>query len=170
MVANRTMLRRTGRLCPAGGCCMKRAIWAFLKTDRIARTQWVGEAIKAELQGGDVKEAFQHLKGWYRAATEVKAWSCVQTMECQTAERVALYTQRTPPGEPLLINITPVLILDSAPTDLEVRNTAGELSNGRSGGALKMRTEHVKEWLQRIRREKIQSRTATRAWETHGAC
>jgi hypothetical protein len=74
-------------------------------------------------------------------------------MERQTAERVALYMRRTPPGEPLPINITPVPIPESAPTDSEVRNAAGELSNERSGGALKMRAEHVKEWLQGIRRE-----------------
>ena len=49
LVANRTMLRWTGRLCRAGGCRMKRAIWASLKTDRIARTKRVGEAIEAEL-------------------------------------------------------------------------------------------------------------------------
>ena len=76
-----------------------------------------------------------------------------RTMERQTVERVPLYTQRTPPGEPLPINITPVPIPDSAPTDSEVHNTAGELSNGWSGGASKMGAEHVKEWLQWIRKE-----------------
>ena len=129
---------------------MQRAIWASLKTDRIAQTKGVGEAIKAELRGGDVQEAFRHLKEWYRAATEVEARPCFQTMESQTVERVALYTWRTSPGEPPLINITPVPIPDSAPTDSEVRDAAGELSNGQSGGASKMHTEHVKEWLQGI--------------------
>ena len=74
-------------------------------------------------------------------------------MERQTAEWVALYTWRTPPGEPLLINITPVPIPDSAPTDSDVHDAAGELSNGWSRGTSKMRAEHVKEWLQGIRRE-----------------
>jgi hypothetical protein len=67
-------------------------------------------------------------------------------MERQMAERVALYTRRTFPGEPLPINITPVPISDGVSIDLEVRDAAGELSNGRSGGALKMSAEHVKEW------------------------
>ena len=175
------MLRRTGRLCRAGGRRMKRAIWVSFKTNHIAWTQRVGEAIKAELQGGDVQEAFRHLKGWYHAKTEVKARQSFQTMERQTAERVALYTRRTPPGEPLLINITPVPIPDSAPTDSEVRNAAGELSNGRSGGASKMRAEHVKEWLQGIKREedpkqngnqgagdswRLLMRLVTAVWET----
>ena len=112
---------------------------------------------------------------------EVEARPCFQTMERQTAEWVALYTWRTPPGEPLLINITPVPIPDSAPTDSEVRNAAGELSNGRSGGASKMRAEHVKEWLQGIKREedpkqngnqgagdswRLLMRLVTAVWET----
>ena len=102
-------------------------------------------------------------------------------MERQTAERVVLYTRRTPPGEPLLINITPVPIPDSAPTDSEVRGAAGELSNGRSRGALKMRAEHAKKWLQGIRREedpkqngnqgagdswRLLMRLVTAVWET----
>ena len=68
-------------------------------------------------------------------------------------KRVALYARRTSPGEPLPINITPVPLPDGTPTDLEERVAAGELSNGWSGGASKMRAEHVKEWLQGVRRE-----------------
>ena len=58
LVANLTMLRWTGRLCRAGGRHLKRAIWASLRTNHIAPTKWVGEAIKAELRGGYVQEAF----------------------------------------------------------------------------------------------------------------
>ena len=104
---NRTMLRRTGRLCRAGGRRMRRAIWHSLQKDRTTRTKRVGETIEAELKGGDVQEAYRHLKGWYRAATEVEARPCLQTMERQTTERVALYARRTSPGEPLPINVTP---------------------------------------------------------------
>jgi hypothetical protein len=58
-----------------------------------------------------------------------------------------------PPGEPLLIIITPVSIPDGVPSYLEVQDTACNLSNGRSGGALMICTKHIKQWLQRIRRE-----------------
>jgi hypothetical protein len=132
---------------------MKRGIWNSLKDDRIARTKRVGQSIEAKLGGGDVQEAFRLLKGWYRAATEVEARPCPQTMERQTKERIALYTRRTPPGEPLPINIDPTPIPDGVPTNSEVREAVGELANGRSGGASKMRAEHMKEWLQEIRRE-----------------
>ena len=64
---------------------MKREIWNSLKVDRIERTKRVGQSIEAELRGGDVQEAFRLLKGWYRAATEVEARPCPQTMDRQTA-------------------------------------------------------------------------------------
>ncbi len=75
---------------------MQRKIWASLKTDQAARTAQVGASIKAKLAWGDVKEAFQHLKGWYQNVSETMA-------------------------HPLPINIDPVLIDDGTPTDAEVR-------------------------------------------------
>jgi hypothetical protein len=74
-------------------------------------------------------------------------------MACQTEERIALYARRTPPGESLPINIAPTPIPDGVPTDSEVRDAVGELTNGRSGGASKIRAEHMKEWLKGIQQE-----------------
>ena len=59
---------------------MQRQIWAALRGDRAARTAQVGEAIELKLMGGDVKEAFRHLKGWYRSASETTNRICPQTM------------------------------------------------------------------------------------------
>jgi len=162
LVGNRTMLHRTGRLRPAGGHHMKRAMWNSLQSDHTARTKRVGEAIEAEFQGGNIQEAYRHLKGWYRAETEVEVRPCFQMMERQPAERVALYARRTSPREPLPINITPVPLPDGTPTDSEVRIAAGELSNGWSEGASKIRAEHVKEWLQGIRREEDPEQTGNK--------
>jgi hypothetical protein len=136
LVTHYTMLRRTGRLFRAGGRRFKRGIWASLQDDRVALTKQVGKCIEVKLAEGDVQEAFWHLKGWYHAATEVKARPCFQMMERQMAEQVALYTRRPPPGEPLPINIAPISILDGAPTNSEVQDSARNLSNGRSSGVL----------------------------------
>jgi hypothetical protein len=65
-------------------------------------------------------------------------------MERQTAERVALYARRDSPREPLPINIDPVLIDDGTPTNAEVREAAGELTNGQAVGASGMWAEDVK--------------------------
>ncbi len=73
LIAHRAMLRRTGRLCQTGGRCMQRQISALLRKDRADRTERVGTLIESKLTGGNVQEAFRHLKGWYRAASETQA-------------------------------------------------------------------------------------------------
>jgi hypothetical protein len=128
-------------------------IWDALCGDRRARTAQVSSMIEAELMGGNVREAFCHLKGWYRAALETTTWPCPQTMVKQTAEHVDLYRQQDPPGEPLPINIDPILVDDGTPSKGEIRVAVAGLSNGRAGGASGMRAEDVKAWLRGIKLE-----------------
>ena len=130
LIAHRAMLRCTSRLCQTGGHRMDRRIGVSLQKDRTDQTAKVGAAVEAELAGGNVQEAFRHLKGWYRAATETQAKPCYHTMECQTLERVNLYAQRESAGTPLPINVTPVEISDDTPTDGKLRQVAGKLTNG----------------------------------------
>jgi hypothetical protein len=52
---------------------MDRQIGVSLQKDQTNRTAKVKAAVEAELAGGNVQEAFCHLKGWYRAATEMQA-------------------------------------------------------------------------------------------------
>jgi hypothetical protein len=78
---------------------------------------------------------------------ETQAKLCYHTMERQTLERVDLYVRRESAGDPLPINVTPVEISNDAPTDGELRQVAGKLTNGQAAGASGMRAKHVKEWL-----------------------
>jgi hypothetical protein len=112
----------------------------------------VGAAVEAELTGGNVQEAFRHLKGWYRAVTETQAKPCYHTMERQTLERVDLYARRDSTGDPLPNNVTLVVINNNAPMDSKLRKVAGELTNGQAAGASGMRAEQVKEWLHGMQR------------------
>ncbi len=104
-------------------------------------------------RGGDIQEAFRYLKEWYQHVSETMARPCPQTMEQQTAERVALYARRDSPGELLPINIDPVPIDNGTQTNAEVRDAAQELTNGRAAGASGMRVEDVKRWLHGIKLE-----------------
>ncbi len=63
LIAHRAMLRRTGRLCQTGGHSLYRQIGASLCKDRAKHTKGVGTQIESELAGGNVQEAFCHLKG-----------------------------------------------------------------------------------------------------------
>jgi hypothetical protein len=124
IISHCTMLCQTGRLCKTAARKMQREIWTSLKTDRAAWTAQVGAAIKAELAGGDVQEAFWCLKGWYWNTLDSMARPCPQTMEQQTAERAALYARGDSPGDPLPINIDPEHINDGTPTDAKIQDAA----------------------------------------------
>jgi hypothetical protein len=71
----------------------------------------------------------------------------------QTAERVELYRQWDPPGDPLPINIDPIKVDDRMPSEGEIRVAVAGLCNGRAGGASGMRAEDVKAWLRSIKLE-----------------
>jgi hypothetical protein len=150
MMKQHTSLRRAGQLRRAEGQRMQRAIHAALKRDRAACTAQVGELIVAELSEGNVHEAFQHLKGWYRTASETQAKPYFHTMEWQMLERVELYWRRDSPGPPIIIDNAEMLtkeIRDDTFTDGEIRVAVAELTNGRSAGVSRMRAEHLNEWL-----------------------
>jgi hypothetical protein len=153
LISHRSMLRRTGKLCQAGGRHLRWKIWDALCGDRRAQTVQIGSMIEAELAGGDVQETLCHLKGWYRAASGITTRPCPQTMVKQMAERVDLYMQRDPPGEPLPINIDPIPVDDRTASEGEIRVAVAGLSNGRAGGASGMRAEDVKAWLHDIKLE-----------------
>jgi hypothetical protein len=87
------------------------------------------------------------------AATETQPKLCYHTMECQMLEWVDLYVRRESPGNPLPINVTPVMINDHVMKDGELQQVAGELTNGRAASTSGMRAEHVKEWLHGVRWE-----------------
>jgi hypothetical protein len=76
LIAHRVMLRRAGRLCQTGGRRLHHQIGAALRNDRRDQTARVGEIIVTELAGGNVQEAFRHLKGWYRAASDTQSKPC----------------------------------------------------------------------------------------------
>ena len=65
LVGQQTTLRQVGKMSYTERRRTKCNIWASLCNDRVARTQGVGKAIEAELEKGDMQEAFSLLKGWY---------------------------------------------------------------------------------------------------------
>ena len=90
LVDTRVALRKQNRMGKAEGRRLTRKIKGSLKRDRIARAKATGEACEAELQQGNVQEAFRHLRGWYRALLEVALRRCVLTLERQTQDQKEL--------------------------------------------------------------------------------
>ena len=104
----------------------------------------IGSALEAKLARGNVQKAFCHLKGWYRAAAEMQARPCFQTMARQTANRVDLYARRPSQGDPLLTLINLVAVNNDVPSDGKICHAASLLSNGCTTGASGMRAKDVK--------------------------
>ena len=132
---------------------MKREVKAALKADKTRLTAEVGENIVSELNSGNVQEAFRHLKGWYKNASETQARPCHQTMERQTDERVELYAERAACGAEFPENGTPFTIDDNPPSEGKLRTAVSQLSHGRCGGASGIRAEHIKAWLRGAKKE-----------------
>jgi hypothetical protein len=126
---------------------MQREVKAALKANKSRLTAEVGERIMSELGEGNVEEAFRHLKGWYRNASETQAKPCHQTMERQTDKKVEVYAERAAYGEEFPENWTPFEIDDEPPSEGELRTAVSQLSHGRCGGASGIRAEHIKVWL-----------------------
>jgi hypothetical protein len=153
LISHRAKLRRTGRLCQIGGHRVHCRIGTSLSRDWSDRMATIGSMVEAELAGGNVQEAFRHLKGWYRAASETQVKPCYYTLERHTLERVDLYAWRESPGNPLPINVAQVEINNDVPSDGKLRQVVGKLTNGRAAGASGMCAKHVREWLHGVRRE-----------------
>ena len=153
LIKRRTSHRRAGQLRCHEASVMQWEVQKALCADREARIKQVGKTISHELAGGNVQEAFRHLKGWYRSATDTQARPCFQTMDWQTAERIDLFRKRDSPRLPIHVGENLFDVRDDTPTDGEIRTAVLELSNGRSAGASRMRAEHLKDSLQGMRKE-----------------
>ena len=94
----------------------------MLKRDCTACTAQFGESIVSKLAEGNVHEAFRHLKGWYRQASETQAKPCFQTTKRQTEERFELYRQCNSPGLPIVLNHAAIRakIRDNTPYEGEI--------------------------------------------------
>ncbi len=136
-----TLLRWAGQLRRTKGTHMQCAVHSTLKVDRAAQTAQVSNSIVANLAKGNVQEAFRHLKGWYQMATETQAKPCYLTMEKQMAERIDLYRQRDPPGDPIVVTVGPPEVWDDTPTNGEIWVAVVELTNGWAAGVF--RDAHV---------------------------
>ncbi len=115
---------------------MKRKIKAAIKVDKQMLTAKVGNSIVAELAKGDMKEAFRHLKGWYRKAAEMQARPCQQTMEHQANKREELYAERAAYGKAFPANGVPCALGNNQPIENKLWAAVSLLTHGWCGGAL----------------------------------
>jgi hypothetical protein len=132
---------------------MNRKIGTAIKVDKHKLTPKVGDSIVMERAKGDVKEAFQHLKGWYRKVAEMQARPYRQIMKRQTNEQEELYAEIASYGKAFPANGMPYAIGNNQPIDSKLRAAVSLLSHGRCGGDLGIQAEHIKAWHRGAKKE-----------------
>jgi hypothetical protein len=98
LINKRAALQQQGKLSQQVSCLIGRQIKAGLSGDRQQRAPNAAENIEVHLAGGESKEAWQCLKGWYQAASDRTPAASRVSLAVQTAERVTLYGKVPPPG------------------------------------------------------------------------
>jgi hypothetical protein len=98
LIDKRAMLRQQGKLPQQTSCLIGRQINAGLKGNQKQHAATFVENIEGHLAGGETKEAWQCLKGWYKAASKRAPTASPVLLAAQTAECVALYGRVPSPG------------------------------------------------------------------------
>ena len=113
-----------------------RAIRASLRKDRKRRAEEAVAEVEA-LLGSDPplhREAWYHIKRWYKAAVECAPPPAWITLKRITAERVELYSYVPPLGTNISISVQPFPVDDLVPKEDEIEWAVTQLRNHRSGG------------------------------------
>ena len=108
---------------------LSRAIAASLKGDRRRRVEAAGAEVET-LLGSDPpmpREAWQWIKGWYKAGVDRDPPTAGVTLERIMAERVDLYSYVPSPGTNIPISVKPVPVDDSVPTEDEIKGAVKNL-------------------------------------------
>jgi hypothetical protein len=137
-------MRQQGKPTQQAACLIGRQITTGLKGDRATCAVVAAEKIEGHLATGEPKEAWQSLKGWYKAATDRAPKASKMSLAAQTAKRVALNRKAASKGDPIPIDVNKAAILDNIPSDGELQAAMRELRNGRAAGATGLQAEHIK--------------------------
>jgi hypothetical protein len=105
------------------------------------------EKIEGHLTAREPKEAWQILKGWYKAATDRAPKASKMSLAAQTAKLIPFSRRAASKGDPIPIHIDKADIPDDIPTDGKLRDCVRPLRNGCATGATGLQAEHIKVWL-----------------------
>jgi hypothetical protein len=153
LVDSRAAVRRHGKTQCAEGRKLSRKISKGIKAGRKIRTQKAGESIEILLETGNLKGAWRSLQAWYKHASGKGSKPSRADLEATLAEFQAIYTHKTPPGDPIPICVAPFEIDDNVPDEREIADTVRLLRWGKSPGPSGIRAEHLREWLNAVERE-----------------
>jgi hypothetical protein len=120
-------MQQQGKLMQWAAHLIGRQITAGIKGDRATCAAVAAEKIEGHLVTREPKEAWQSLKGWYKAATHCTPKASKMSLAAQTAEHVSLYQKAASKGDPIPIHVNKAAIPDDIPSDGELRAVVREL-------------------------------------------
>jgi hypothetical protein len=123
----RAAMQQQGKLTQWAAPLIGRQITAGLKGDPAKHAAVAAEKIEGHLVAGEPKEAWQSLKGWYKAATNCAPKASKMSLAAQTAKCIALYGKVASKGDPIPIHINKAAIPYDIPSDEELRAVMREL-------------------------------------------
>jgi len=123
------------------------------KADRTRRAEAAGAAIEADMQKGDLQGALKWAKAWYRHAGDCPPKPLRHNLRAVTVEYHDLYMEQPPLGAPIPVLVEPFAVLDDCLSEEEIACMVHRLQKGKAPGPLRMRTDHLKEWLAAAQRD-----------------
>jgi hypothetical protein len=149
LIDRKAVARRTGDTTLASN--LGRQLWRTLRRDRRVRCEKVAETIAVELEKGKIRDAFNALKGWYRAAGPLPPLPSREEIGLTRAEYKNLYQVQIPSSPPIPIHANPFAIDDSPPHEFEVIEALLKMKNGKAAGASGITVETMKKWHREAR-------------------
>jgi len=123
---------------------IRKSIRKKIKRDRAIRLRNTGEEIEKHLSNDNAKEAWRLVKVWYRHNARAVPPTPADLQAIDRDYR-ALYTEQTPPEEPVRGLVT-FNIPDETPAEDEIIMAMKTLRSGRAPGASGMSVEDIKRW------------------------
>ena len=105
------------------------------------------------------------MKGWYKAAVDRMPLPTWVTPNQIMVELFDLYRQVPPPGENIPVSVKLFQVEDLVPTEDEIERVVRQIWKNRSGGPSGMKSEHLKEWLEEVRKEELTAEKAAEGAE-----
>jgi hypothetical protein len=147
---------------------LKTEIRKSLRRDRKARVDSVAAQAETFLNARAINMAYGSIRGWYRDTSGKSPKPTIKEARTTRTEYQKLYTAEKPSEPPLPIHVTPAIISDLEPSEMEIVAALKKLKLGKAAGASGIRVEDLRLWHKNARepeKDEEPSDEAIEIWE-----
>jgi hypothetical protein len=147
---------------------LKTEIRKSLRRDRKARVDSVAAQAETFLNARAINMAYGSIRGWYRDTSGKSPKPTIKEARTTRTEYQKLYTTEKPSEPPLPIHVTPAIISDLEPSEMEIVAALKKLKLGKAAGASGIRVEDLRLWHKNARepeKDEEPSDEAIEIWE-----